>query len=331
MKLDSARELKQILTERLLRESGPMARGRAVLGEAAQSVSAASPTPVTMALGVARRKANDFQLAVRVQARALQGGREVDLITRQAKGEVEVRYVGAIRKRIPWQQQRQLPLRAGLSVGHFKVTAGTLGTFVRPRGGGPLAMLSNNHVLANENRAEAGDTILQPGAHDGGEDPDDAVAALGDFVKLKKLGPNLVDAACAKVNDGIECDPLKLTGHGKLKGVGDVFVDEGIRVTKIGRTTGATRGRVTAFELDNVGVEFGIGSIRFNQQIEVEGEGDGPFSDGGDSGSLIFGEDKRGVALLFAGSDQGGANGQGFTYANPLPAVLAALKIELAL
>ena len=54
----------------------------------------------------------------------------------------------------------------------------------------------------------------------------------------------------------------------------------------------------------------------------------GPFSDGG---SLIVGRDKRGVALLFAGSDQGGANGQGLTYANPLRAVLDALKADLAL
>ena len=48
----------------------------------------------------------------------------------------------------------------------------------------------------------------------------------------------------------------------------------------------------------------------------------GPFSNGG---SLIVGRDKRGVALLFAGSDQG------LTYANPLRAVLDALKADLAL
>lgn len=31
-----------------------------------------------------------------------------------------------------------------------------------------------------------------------------------------------------------------------------------------------------------------------------------------------MGRDKRGVALFFAGGDQGGANGQGLTSANPL-------------
>ena len=102
-------------------------------------------------------------------------------------------------------------------------------------------------------------------------------------------------------------------------------------VAKLGRTTGLTRGRVTAFELDNVVVGFDIGNLRFDDQVEIEGAGEGPFSDGGDSGSLIVGRDKRGVALLFAGSDQGGENGQGLTFANPLRAVLDALKVELAL
>jgi hypothetical protein len=37
------------------------------------------------------------------------------------------------------------------------------------------------------------------------------------------------------------------------------------------------------------------------------------------------------MALLYAGSDQGGANGQGLTYANPLRTVLDALKVELAI
>ena len=51
----------------------------------------------------------------------------------------------------------------------------------------------------------------------------------------------------------------------------------------------------------------------------------------GDSGSLITGADLRAVALLFAGSDQGGANGQGLTYANPIRTVLDSLSLKVAL
>jgi hypothetical protein len=109
------------------------------------------------------------------------------------------------------------------------------------------------------------------------------------------------------------------------------FVGKGDRVAKLGRTTGVTYGRVTAFELDNVVIRYDIGNLRFDNQIEIEGAGSLPFSDGGDSGSLIVTTDKRGVALLFAGGDQGGANGQGLTYASPLHDVLDALDVDLAL
>ena len=39
-------------------------------------------------------------------------------------------------------------------------------------------------------------------------------------------------------------------------------------------------------------------------------------------GRFLFG-------LLFAGSDMGGRNGKGLTYANPIAPVLEALKLEL--
>jgi hypothetical protein len=89
---------------------------------------------------VARKGKKDFQLAVRVQQRAFEASREVDQITRKAKGEVDVRYVGRIFKRAaPWYQQRQRPLLIGASVGHFNVTAGTIGVFARPRTGGGVS------------------------------------------------------------------------------------------------------------------------------------------------------------------------------------------------
>lgn len=55
-----------------------------------------------------------------------------------------------------------------------------------------------------------------------------------------------------------------------------------------------------------------------------------PFSDGGDSGSLIFSSaDRRAVGLLFAGSPTGGLFGTGVTYACPIRAVLSATETEL--
>jgi hypothetical protein len=101
-------------------------------------------------------------------------------------------------------------------------------------------------------------------------------------------------------------------------------------VEKLGRTTGHTKGTITAFEVDDVIVEYEIGNLRFNNQIEIEGAGSRAFSDGGDSGSLIFtSAGQHALGLLFAGSQQGGTNGRGLTYANPLENVLSALNAEL--
>ncbi|HSW27787.1 MAG TPA: hypothetical protein VLJ62_33845, partial [Burkholderiaceae bacterium] len=95
-------------------------------------------------------------------------------------------------------------------------------------------------------------------------------------------------------------------------------------------TTGVRHGRVTAFELDGVPVEYDIGIVTFDDQIEIEGAGKRSFSDSGDSGSLIVDSQLQAAALLFAGGDHGGSNGKGLTYANPIAAVLKALKVKLA-
>jgi len=75
----------------------------------------------------------------------------------------------------------------GVSIGHYKVTAGTLGAIVTDRTTGEKLILSNNHVLANSNDALVGDAILQPGAIDGGQNPADMVARLARFVQLQYL------------------------------------------------------------------------------------------------------------------------------------------------
>ena len=81
-------------------------------------------------------------------------------------------------------------------------------------------------------------------------------------------------------------------------------------------------------EVDNVGVAYDHGQAQFDGQIEISGVGGTAFSQGGDSGSLVFDQNLAPVALLFAGSDQGGANNMGVTYANPLQRVLDALAVD---
>ena len=83
------------------------------------------------------------------------------------------------------------PAPGGVSIGHFAITAGTLGTLVRDRQSGELLILSNNHVLANSNDAQVGDSILQPGPHDianflhqNPDDPRFRIATLERFVPI---------------------------------------------------------------------------------------------------------------------------------------------------
>ncbi len=91
------------------------------------------------------------------------------------------------------------PAPGGISVGHVRVTAGTLGCLARgrraPRNQRVL-MLSNNHVIANSNNARFGDSIIQPGRADGGRSPRDQIAILERFVPIRFGGPaNFVDSA----------------------------------------------------------------------------------------------------------------------------------------
>lgn len=336
MKLDSVRNLKASVQASVVAPLSMATMRHPSIALSAQPIGNLFGPRRAVALGITRKSANDFQLAVRVQRPELVDSPQVAAIIKRAKGEADVRYIGRLGKRattsaaVPWNRKNARPLRIGVSIGHFKITAGTLGCFVTRRSDGALLVLSNNHVLANENDAKIGDAILQRGAFDGGTRPKDVVGKLARFVKLKTSGANLVDCAVASITKGIAANLSSIKGVGTLVGQGPEFLDEGTEVVKLGRTTGVTHGRVTAFELDNVVVGYDIGNISFNDQIEIEGAGDKAFSAGGDSGSLIVDADGRGVALLFAGGDHGGSNGKGLTYANPLETVLDALKVDLA-
>jgi hypothetical protein len=334
MKLESVRELKAEVTRELRMELARVSStraGRTLPGPVAieaRRIRTMRQAP-TVAFGVApTTSGKEYKLAVRLQRRSATGLLEESRLRERARGEIDVRYVGRILKRT-WFTERHRPLQIGMSVGHARITAGTLGGFVKgPRG--RKAILSNNHVLADENEGAPGDAILQPGPLDGGLAAD-RVAELWRFVPLRGgNASNAVDAAAAVIDEGIESEIGALyRARIPLAGIApeDAEVD---RVEKWGRTTGHTRGRVTAFELDNVVVGYDMGEVRFDGQIEIESAGRGSFSDGGDSGSLIMTEgDRLAVALLFAGSQTGGRGNRGLTYANPIHAVLSSLKTDL--
>src|SRR2546427_7598162 len=122
---------------------------------------------------------------------------------------IDIEGVGYQKKFLLPNQQRQRPVPAGVSgslvfeaVG-FQY-AGTLGgVVVDTQQPGVLYALSNNHVLANENRAAIGAGTGQPATLDGGR-PVDRVAAVDRFVPLVYPNePKAMDAAIARVDAGI--------------------------------------------------------------------------------------------------------------------------------
>ncbi len=249
---------------------------------------------------------------------------------------------------------RGRPARPGMSLGHYKITAGTFGAVVRDQRTGEPLILSNNHILANttdgrDGRAFPGDPVLQPGAYDGGTSQD-KIAELLRYVPIMRKtkeadcpvavgaarlgsglvhlvrpnydlrfirhyrGTNIIDAAVARPvsPDVIDPDILEI---GPPQGTAAAEV--GQWVTKSGRSSGVTRGQVTAIDV-SLQVELNDSEVgMFSDQVVTEMP-----SRGGDSGSLVLDEKKRAVGLLFAGSEK-------HTILNHISNVLTSLGVVL--
>ncbi len=267
----------------------------------------------------------------------------------QAVQSIEHKRLGVMGKQDITARER--PAHPGCSIGHKDITAGTFGAVVYENQTGGWMILSNNHVLANVNKGEIGDHILQPGKYDGGQVPTDIIATLDDFVEIETVSSsdcpftsamiriwnwlsglfgrhsrlssyrdvtNKVDCALALPMSPESIDPF-IPDIGTVTGV--VSPEVGMEVMKRGRTTEITRGKIDS--IDNiVNVNMGDGDYAiFEDQTIISGIG-GAFSAGGDSGSLILDKSRRAVGLLFAGNDS-------ITIANDINNVLKALDVRL--
>ncbi len=191
------------------------------------------------------------------------------------------------------------PAWGGVSIGHYEISAGTLGCCAFKNG--IKYILSNNHVLANENDAEIGDDIYQPGAYDGGSAAD-KIGELAEFVPIvfnDEENPNIVDCALAHpVNpDDLALAIIDLDYPNSIR-----EPELGEEIIKSGRTTGITEG--TIVEIGDYAIGYNSGIAWFEDQIRTSSN----FAAGGDSGSLVISKvDGKAVGLLFAGSRSTGA------------------------
>ncbi len=214
----------------------------------------------------------------------------------------------------------------GMSIGHYRITAGTFGAVVFDATTGAQLILSNNHVLANssngrDQRAFIGDPILQPGPIDGGQLPESLIATLLRYQPLNFLSTsasrltaalyaaetrssqpgsavpltNIIDAAVAKPLANALVTP-EIKGIGQVTGTREAELD--LPLQKSGRTTGVTTGSVLLLNAV-VRVSYGsAGTAIFTDQV-VSDIASGP----GDSGSLVVDSERKAVGLLFAGGD----------------------------
>lgn len=234
---------------------------------------------------------------------------------------------------------KQRPLVSGLQIQSFDdddrqgilergfMIVGALGCFVTLADGKP-GFLSNNHVVAGENRGKRGvDRILQPGSST--FDRADLAGILEDFVDLKvspagaspKKGTaifNEVDAGVVRLSDGVSFKQGFLPFRGLVapNGVAPAKTDD--LVFKVGRTTGLTHGKVTDVAAIVGPIQYDPGPCWFRRSIVIEGLNGTLFSDKGDSGSAIVRTNGEVIGLLYAG------NGQQ-TYACPIEDILSSL------
>lgn len=192
--------------------------------------------------------------------------------------------------------ERYRPAPGGVSIGHYRITAGTFGSAVVDMGHGKLVMLSNAHVFTYYGlEGNIGDPIVQPAPYDGGTVKKDKIGELIRWSKINFGGlPNLVDGAIAQPTDGIKREIL---GIGEVYGI-NREIYEGMVVRKMGRTTELTEGKIIDTNA-TIRIAYPEGKFAvFKNQILTE-----KMADGGDSGSLLVDASGNAVGLVFAGSE----------------------------
>ncbi|MDP4097620.1 hypothetical protein OIN60_12635 [Paenibacillus sp. P96] len=218
--------------------------------------------------------------------------------------------------------RRIRPVPAGYSIGTIDAS-GTLGLVVADAEcQSTKYMLSNNHVLNPHNTGGAIPT-LQPGGADGGTLASDRVGTLYRYVRLRKSGQNLLDAAISAPLRNSLISPRYAT-----IGVVPGYITSykiGERLKKVGRTTGLVYGRVESIHTD-VQIEYGenLGVLSFRDQSIIRGSK--PISLPGDSGSVwLRRSDSYAAAVNFAGSNDGR-----ISVSFPVERAMRAFKLQVA-
>jgi hypothetical protein len=224
-----------------------------------------------------------------------------------------------------------------------EATAGTMGALVRSADG-TIYGLTNNHVTGGCNHSAIGLPILAPGVLDVSANSllpftigfHDRVLpyALGTTGNVN-IAEN-TDAALFKIENANRVSSMQGVAYDTPQTV--INPVEGLVVEKVGRTTGHTRGRIVGRELRPIRVKATSGRNSFQAVIMFPGvfivHGDHrPFSEGGDSGSLVIATHADGtrsaIGVVFAGGQDSLAPGGKRTSILPIGPILNRLGVTL--
>lgn len=217
------------------------------------------------------------------------------------------------------------------------ISAGTLGALVTNAEGQVFA-LTNNHVSGGCSYTDVNFPIVAPGLLDvrpNGHDP----FTLGHHATVAPWTSGIpdnvdvsanIDAAIFRLKDA---DVVSSMQRGAYDTPTNTMAPvPGLTVRKIGRTTGDTTGSIVAQAVGFVPVTMEVpqfrGIIYFDNVYMIQGSGGQPFSDRGDSGSLVVHQDANGethaVGLLFAGTGD-----QQLTFILPIDKILEYFNVTL--
>lgn len=200
-----------------------------------------------------------------------------------------------------------------------RMGAGTFGALVR-HADGRLLGLSNNHVTGTCNNSEAGLPILAPAPGDvqaGRLDPF-TVGRHSMLCPIHDGHPTMID-----ISVNLDVALFEIVNENLVTSMQGKFFDTpasvlplepGMRVEKVGRTTGHTFGNVTGVSIAPVAVSYDVKEYGINKHVyfpgdkvfTVEADGESFFSAAGDSGSLVVHKDEAGtrhaVGFVFDGN-----------------------------
>lgn len=253
---------------------------------------------------------------------------------------------------------RARPLRGGCSISnrivglnaagtHTTMGVGTLGFLATYNADHSPVLLSNWHVVMR-NGARVGEPIFQPAPTSIPDmdpadipyrppDKTDAIAYITTSAITSK-----VDGAIARLDVSSWCrcfgldfrneiDGISIGGHPPSNAVvGQRPATAGMKVYKVGISTGRTSGHVVDPSYPPFTITRDGTTYSFDGQIEIAGDDTTTnFSEEGDSGSLIVDQDGYAVGLLFGSTADPPPAGE--TIANHIADVCSALNITLNL